>query len=32
MIEVTEKAAEMIKGLLQKQQGPSAIRILTQPG
>ncbi len=32
MFEVTEKASSMIKEFLEKQQGPRAIRILTQPG
>lgn len=32
MFTVTEKAVVMIKDFLEKQQGPSAIRILSQPG
>ena len=32
MLTVTEKAAEVLKDLLKKQQGPSGIRILVQPG
>ncbi len=32
MFQVTEKAGNMIKEFLEKQQGPRAIRILTQPG
>jgi hypothetical protein len=32
MLTVTEKAAEVLKDLLKKQQGPSGIRVLVQPG
>jgi hypothetical protein len=32
MIEVTKKAADMIKEFLKNQQGPSTVRILTQVG
>jgi hypothetical protein len=32
MLTVSERAAAMLKDFLGKQQGPSAVRILTQPG
>ncbi len=32
MFTVTEKAAGMIRDIMEKQQGPRAIRILSQPG
>jgi predicted RNA-binding protein len=32
MFVITEKAAVKIKDILGKQQGPGAIRILSQPG
>jgi Fe-S cluster assembly iron-binding protein IscA len=32
MFTITEKAAGMLKDFLAKQQGPSAVRILAQPG
>jgi Fe-S cluster assembly iron-binding protein IscA len=32
MFAVTEKAAGMIKDFLEKQQGPRAVRILSQAG
>jgi hypothetical protein len=32
MFAVTEKAAGVIKGFLENQQGPRTIRILSQPG
>jgi iron-sulfur cluster assembly protein len=32
MLTVTEKTAAMIKGFLEKQEGPRAVRILSQPG
>jgi len=32
MFDVSEKAGEMIKSVLEKQKGPSTIRILLQVG
>jgi hypothetical protein len=32
MFSVTEKAVEMIKSFTEKQQGPQAVRVLSQPG
>jgi hypothetical protein len=32
MFEVTEKAGSMIKGILEKQKGPSTVRLLLQAG
>ncbi len=32
MFEVTEKASSVIKGFLEKQQGPRAVRVLLQDG
>jgi hypothetical protein len=32
MFEVTEKAGSMIKDILEKQKGPSLVRILLQAG
>jgi hypothetical protein len=32
MFEVTEKAGSVIKDLLERQQGPRAVRILLQDG
>ena len=32
MLTVTEKAAEVLKDLHKKQQGPSGFRVLVQPG
>jgi hypothetical protein len=32
MFSVTEKAARIIKDVIEKQQGAQSVRILTQPG
>jgi Fe-S cluster assembly iron-binding protein IscA len=32
MLTVSEKAAEMLKNFVEKQQGPGAVRLLLQPG